>query len=86
MTDPNDIESRLIALAAAFLKAPVEKLTIESGVGDLPRWDSFAQVGLITEVETQFDLVFDVDEIAGFATLEDIADALKARVAAAKIA
>ena len=80
MTDSNDIETRLLAIAAAHLKAPIERLRLESGVGDLPRWDSFAQVGLIAEVEKQFDLIFDVDEIAGFATLEDIADALKERV------
>ncbi|UYN97243.1 MAG: acyl carrier protein [Enhydrobacter sp.] len=80
MTDA--IEARLLAVAAAFLKTDATTLNLDSGPGDVPRWDSFAQVGLIAEVEAQFDLAFDVEEITTFETLRDIHDAIRARLGA----
>lgn len=73
------LERELLRVAAAFLKADVVALNLESGPGDLPRWDSFAQVGLIAEVETRFSVTFDVDDVAMFETLGDIFAALQAR-------
>jgi len=76
----NTIEQRLVELAATFLKADASKLNLDMGVGDLPTWDSFAQVGLIAEVEAVFDLAFDVEEITTFETLRDIHDAISAKL------
>jgi acyl carrier protein len=76
------IEDKLIAVAAAFLNANPSALDIDSGPGDLPRWDSFAQVGLIAEVEARFDVAFDVEDLTSFETLRDIHDALQRKLAA----
>jgi acyl carrier protein len=76
------IEQQLVELAAAFLKADASKLNLDMGVGDFPTWDSFAQVGLIAQVETVFDLAFDVEEITMFETLRDIHEAIEAKLAA----
>lgn len=70
------IVSKLISVAADFLKVDSSRLELDSGPGDLPSWDSFAQVGLISEVETKFDVAFDVEEITMFETLRDIHDAI----------
>ena len=73
------IERRLIEAAASYLKTDPAGLTLDSGPGDVARWDSFAHVGLIAAVEATFDLTFDVDEIAYFATLRDMHEALRNR-------
>lgn len=78
---PNATEAKLIALAADFLKTDPSTLSLDSGPGDVSRWDSFAHVGLIAEVEAGFDLTFDVEEIAMFETLRDIHDAVRVRLA-----
>ena len=72
-------ETKLIEVAAQFLKADRAAFSLESGPGDLPQWDSFAQVGLIAEVEARFGVSFDVEEITMFETLQDIHDAIRAR-------
>jgi len=79
----NDLERRVIAIAAAQLEIAPEKLTLESAVGDFPRWDSFAQVGLIAAMETEFNIAFDIDEVTSFQTLEDMAEALAGKVSPA---
>lgn len=78
MTDV--IEMKLISVAAAFLKSDPALINLDSGPGDVPRWDSFAQVGLVAEVEATFDLAFDVEDIAAFETLRDIHDAIKLKI------
>jgi len=79
---PNELELKLITTAAGFLKVDPSALNLDSGPGDLPRWDSFAQVGLIAEIEARFDLAFDVDEITTFETLRDMLEAIRSRLPA----
>lgn len=53
-------------------------------LGAIPELDSMAVVALITALETQFDLVFDDDDMDGstFATLGALADFVSAKMAA----
>lgn len=74
------IEPKLISLAATFLNADPALITLDSGPGDIPRWDSFAQVGLVAEVEAKFDIAFDVEDIVMFETLRDIHDAIQLKI------
>ena len=74
------LEAKLLAVAGAFLNVDSSSLTLDSGPGDVARWDSFAHVGLIAEIESQFDLTFDVEEMTMFETLRDIHDAIRTRI------
>jgi acyl carrier protein len=74
------VDEMLIAVAAAYLAVDPSAIDLESGPGDLPRWDSFAQIGLIGAVEAKFNIAFDVEEVTMFETLGDIHEAVKRRL------
>jgi acyl carrier protein len=74
------IDKQLIGVAAKFLEVDPSAINLESAPGDLPRWDSFAQIGLIGAVEANFNVAFDVEEVTMFETLGDIHDAVKRRL------
>lgn len=74
------VDEKLIAVAAAYLEVEPSAIDLDSGPGDLPRWDSFAQIGLIGAVEEKFNIAFDVDEVTMFETLGDIRAAVMRRL------
>ncbi len=69
MTDIHTVEPRLRAVLADVLglsAARAAGLTPESGLfGDMPELDSMAVAGLLTEIEDQFSIIIDDDEVNG---------------------
>jgi acyl carrier protein len=50
------------------------KLVLQYGMkaSDAPEWDSLNHINLIVALETEFNVTFDEDEIAGVTSVEDI--------------
>ena len=62
---------RLIATVAAALRVPPSTLTLESGPGDLPAWDSLAQLNVVSEIEAEFGVSIPVEQVAEIRHLRD---------------
>jgi len=69
MTNISTIEQKLHAVLADVLGLPparVAALTPETGLfGAMPELDSMAVAGLLTELEDQFHVVIEDDEVSG---------------------
>ena len=65
--------------AADVLEVPAERVTLETGVGDLPEWDSLGHTALLTRIEGVFDVVFDMDDMLSIETIEDLIDVIARR-------
>ncbi len=70
----SDVQAKVIRIVSESLNISADDLDIESMFGDIPEWDSLKHVTMITRVETDFDLVFDVDQITEIECIEDIID------------
>lgn len=70
--------AKIRAFLAERLGVDEGLLADEVGVGDLPEWDSLAQVMLIAAVEAQFSIVIDVDVAFELETVGDIIEMLSA--------
>lgn len=71
--------SRLYSVVARTFKVPAESLTSESGPHTIPAWDSAGHMSLILELEKEFGIQFDEDEVVELVSLEAISEALSRR-------
>ena len=62
----------IISLVAGILEIPANRLTLQTGVGDIPEWDSLAQVAIMTTLEEEYDLDLDPDLLMEAATIKDL--------------
>ena len=62
---------------AKVLNVPAESITDETGPEDVPSWDSFNALLLVTELEKNFKVEFTLDEISEVKKVADIKRILK---------
>ena len=51
------------------LGVPLERITDDLAYNSLKEWDSVAHMALVVELETEFDVMFDTDDILGMSTV-----------------
>lgn len=65
-------EHQIIALVAGILEVPADSLSLQTAAGDIPEWDSLAQVAIVTTVEEEYQLNLDPDSLMDIATIADL--------------
>lgn len=48
------------------------EIAIDSGIGDFPKWDSLGHINLLQEIQDEFEVEFEPEEIIELETVEDI--------------
>lgn len=67
---------RLIEIAAQVFQVPEERLTMDTGLGDIEAWDSLGHLRLMMEVEQAFAVRFSTEQLRHLTSLSEIQDAL----------
>ena len=65
------MKERLIATVAAALRVPTSTLSLETGPGDLPAWDSLAQINVVSEIEAEFGVAIPIEQVAEIRHIRD---------------
>lgn len=65
---------QLFKIVATTFEIPLEDVSEDLMAGSIPQWDSLGHLGLISAIETGFDVSFDVDELF---EVESVGDFLK---------
>lgn len=76
----SDIRHRVLQTVSRTLRVPQESVTEELMMGDVPQWDSLNHMAVISAVEREFNLVFDLDDVVdvdGVADLIDLVERLQ---------
>jgi len=55
----------------------VDMIHDELAIGDIAEWDSLGHMQIITRLETQMDITFDIEETIEIENVEDILGAVK---------
>ena len=76
----SQISTRVFEATAKILVVSVNILTLETGVGDIPEWDSLGHTRLIAGIEESFDLLIDVEEALDLETIQDIVALVEEKV------
>jgi len=54
-----------------------EKIGLETAPGDFPEWDSLGHLNLLTALEEEFKISFDMDEIMSIQSINDLKNILE---------
>ena len=71
-----DTRNRLYTVVSKVLNIPVAEVKDDLAVGEVPQWDSLAHVTLISAVEKEFNIKFEVDQVFEIEEVEDFLDIL----------
>lgn len=74
--------SRLVSVFGDVLGLSPDCVRPDLAPADVERWDSVGHVMLVTGVEQEFSIQFDVDEIMDFTSFQAILTAIERRMAA----
>jgi acyl carrier protein len=61
--------NRLRDCFSRTLGIPLERVTDDLAYNSLKEWDSVAHMALVVDLETEFDVMFDTDDILGMSTV-----------------
>lgn len=67
---------RLIKIASEIFQISEERLTLETGMGDIEAWDSLGHLRLMMEIEQEFGVRFSTNQLRQLTSLAEIQDAL----------
>lgn len=74
------IEERIKEIMSRVLAVQPDIITEDSGVGDLPNWDSLNHLRIISEVEKAFEIQFTPDVLMDIEDFSDLVNATETRV------
>ena len=73
------LENTVIEIVSRVIKMPASQLNTQSGLGLVNGWDSLNHTTLVLELENEFDIAFDFDELDKIITVEAIILSLAAK-------
>ena len=71
------MEQKLLNILSKVLNVDASTITDESSPDNIPTWDSFNGLMLVTELEKGFDVKFTMEEIMLVKNVKDIKESLK---------
>ncbi len=77
-----DTIDRLKDIFSGFFQQPFEGFDEATSSAQIEKWDSTAHVGLVLEIERQFDIEFTPSELARLTNVGAIRDILNRKLAA----
>ncbi|MCF8380185.1 MAG: acyl carrier protein [Bacteroidales bacterium] len=69
--EDNTVDQKLQDIFKSFFRN-VKDLKENTSSKDIPEWDSLRHVMLITEIENQFEIKFDLDEMLSMSSFGEI--------------
>ena len=70
---------KLKTLLSDCFSIPLDQVKDDLTKDDVPSWDSLATVNLVSELESEFDVNFDVSDIVMLRTYQIIVESLKSK-------
>jgi len=68
---------KLNDILARVLEMSVESITDETSPANVPSWDSFNGLMLVSELEREFNVHFTMEEVVAVKNVKDIKEALQ---------
>ena len=65
------MESDFLKFIAGILGVDEKSISMETGRGGIPEWDSLMQLRLVAEICDEYDVDIPIDEVANIKTLAD---------------
>lgn len=67
-----NVKEKVISIIASVLEVEPSEITLESSIGDFPKWDSLGNLTILQDIQDEFDIELDPDEIIDLEDVNDI--------------
>lgn len=67
-----NVKEKVIRIIASVLEVEPSEITLESSIGDFPKWDSLGNLTILQDIQDEFDIELDPDEIIDLEDVNDI--------------
>ena len=74
-----DILEKVIEIVAEICEVDKNEVTGGSTIGDFPAWDSMGHLSILSNVEENFDISFEPEEMMEIEDVNDIVKAIEAK-------
>lgn len=68
------MNDQVVSVIAEVLRVPVEKVTTELSIGDIPEWSSMAQMGIISTLESRLNIEIPIDDLFDLTNVQALID------------
>ncbi len=75
-----DVKEKVFEIVATVCETEVANITTESTIGDFPQWDSMGHLTILSNVEEAFEVNFDPEEMMEIEDVNDIINAVSAKL------
>lgn len=76
----DNVKEKIIEIIANTLDVRVSEINDSSSIGDFPAWDSLGQMNLLQNIQDEFDIELDPEEIIELEDVQDIVKAVEAKL------
>lgn len=73
------VQAKVLEVIAKVIKQPVASLNADSGLSVTDKWDSLNHTHIVLELEEEFDIGFDFDELEQIITVKAIVSSLESK-------
>ncbi|MFW9797689.1 MAG: acyl carrier protein [Candidatus Thorarchaeota archaeon] len=77
----NDFEDKLLEILSKILLLDKDQITDDLRRKDFEPWDSMAHLIIVSEIENEFEMFFEDDEVVELWTVGDIKNVLASKLA-----
>ena len=71
-------KERIFKTISIALEVKEEMLSEDTAIGDFPNWDSMGHMIIISELEKEFDIKFDPEDMMEFEDIGDMIESIEA--------
>lgn len=75
-----DIREKVIAIMAKCFDVTPDKITLESSIGDFPKWDSLGNLSMLQKLQEEFDIELEPEEIIDLEDVKDIINIVEEKI------
>lgn len=73
-------QEKVFDIIAKVCETEVTNVTLESTIGDFPGWDSMGHLTILQQVEEEFDINFEPEEMMELEDANDIVKAVESKL------
>lgn len=73
-------QEKVFEIIAKVCETEVTNVTLESTIGDFPGWDSMGHLTILQQVEEEFDINFEPEEMMELEDANDIVKAVESKL------
>jgi len=81
METATSVLEKLQPIFARVIDAPAAEVTFDAFRNQFPKWDSWAHLELVTEIEAEFDCSFTMEETVGIKSVRDFVELIDDKIA-----